>query len=275
MGHGLVGLGRHPGCRRWIARPRGRRRPQGDHRRDQHRRNHQAGGQDDDPKPAVPRWPGQLNHKRSSPRPSDSCAPTCPPPQHCALITSTTTNRGSSPICCCGTYSATSLLMSLWTLSRSSRRCETETAPDRSDNTHGQITAAVLGMACPADDEDKGVSQHPMDLARGRGTPACRQLGVVVRPAAVALRLRGQGPLPRAQPGPCSAGKPDPWADRLSQTAARRSSPNPFPWLRANTATWYQPRSPAWPPASWRRPPGRTAASCGLAADQGKTRRAQ
>ena len=47
--------------------------------------------------------------------------------------------------------------MSLWTLSRSSRRRETETAPDRSDNTHGQITAAVLGMACPADDEDKAL----------------------------------------------------------------------------------------------------------------------
>ena len=115
-------------------------------------------------------------------------------------------------------------------------------------------------------------SDGPCARSRDSGLPAARCRGPAGRRCAAAP---GQGPLPRAQPGPCSAGKPDPWADRLSQTAARRSSPNPFPWLRANAATWYQPRSPAWPPASWRRPPGRTAASCGLAADQGKTRRAR
>jgi hypothetical protein len=56
------GLWPHPhgGCR--SARPLGCPRPQGDHRRHQHRRTHQVGGQNHDPEPAVPRRLRYLHH---------------------------------------------------------------------------------------------------------------------------------------------------------------------------------------------------------------------
>jgi hypothetical protein len=61
-GPDLRGLRRHCRTRRRISWLLGCWWPQGNHRRDQHRGDHQVGGQEHDPEPAVPGWLGQLHH---------------------------------------------------------------------------------------------------------------------------------------------------------------------------------------------------------------------
>jgi hypothetical protein len=55
LGDDRLGVWPHPRGRCRSVWPLGGSRPQGDHRRHQHRRHHQVGGQKDDPEPAVPR----------------------------------------------------------------------------------------------------------------------------------------------------------------------------------------------------------------------------
>ena len=138
--------------------------------------------------------------------------------------TSTTTNPGTSPICC---SPPSSLLMSLCRLSRAVLPTQDGkgTAVDSSDrNTggarrllwHGDRTNDACKASCSISWTLSAVAQ--LRLARCRDSPARPPLGCGPGP--------GDAP-PGPQPGPCFAGKPDPWADRLSRRAPATGAPRP------------------------------------------------
>jgi hypothetical protein len=78
----LLGLWLHSHRCHWIIWSRRRSGPQGHHRRYQQRRKDQIGGQEGNPKPAVPRRPGRFQQALLAASRCCICAPTCPPQHH-------------------------------------------------------------------------------------------------------------------------------------------------------------------------------------------------
>jgi hypothetical protein len=100
LGPDLRGLRPYDRSRRWLARPLGRWWPQGNHRRHQHRRHQQVGGQEQDPEAAVPRWLGQMHHDAPCRAPSGQLPPSCPPRTAPTTEPADTASMAGSSACC-------------------------------------------------------------------------------------------------------------------------------------------------------------------------------